>query len=288
MPRHGRNDLIFGLFAALGLICWGCAKSTAPGASSSEAANAEQASEYAPAATSDVESVPESTAGDEPIADLARAENIKPPALDVPTEPPTDSEASTKKPAPSHAAAEPPAPLPAAKAPLPYDGVETAELAIPEVVLSEQHASLCKVRVADPFPNLELPNLDGEKRSLTELFGAKLTLVVFWNATQTTGLEELSDLSRYYLPRFGDKGLAVVAINTGDQPQLAHELANHVGTGYPVLCDSDGEALKQVATGKLPRTYLLDASGKVLWFDLEYSPTTRRDLAAAIRVSLGQ
>ncbi len=288
MPRHVRNDLIFGLFAALGLLCWGCAKGTAPDASSSEAATAEQVSEHAPAAASDVESTADSTAGDEPIAEVARAENTKPPAIDVPTQPPTDSEGSAKKPALSQAAAEPPAPLSAAKAPLPYDRVETADLAIPEVVLSEQHASLCKVRVADPFPNLELPNLDGEKRSLTELFGPKLTLVVFWNATQATGLEELSDLSRYYLPRFGDKGLAVVAINTGDKPQLAHELANHAGTGYPVLSDSDGEALKQVATGKLPRTYLLDASGKILWFDLEYSPTTRRDLSAAIRVSLGQ
>ena len=31
-----------------------------------------------------------------------------------------------------------------------------------------------------------------------------------------------------------------------------------------------------------------DPAGKVLWFDLEYSPTTRRDLTSAIRVSLGQ
>ena len=133
-----------------------------------------------------------------------------------------------------------------------------------------------------------MPNLEGEKHSLTELFGPKLTLVVFWNARQSTGLEELSDLNRYHLPRFGDKGLAVVAINTGDQTQLASELATHSGASYPVLSDADGAALQQVATGKLPRTYLLDPAGRVLWFDLEYSPTTRRDLASAIRVSLGQ
>jgi hypothetical protein len=53
-----------------------------------------------------------------------------------------------------------------------------------------------------------------------------------------------------------------------------------------VLSDKDGAAHKQVATSKLPRSYLLDPSGKILWFDLEYSPTTRRDLAQAIRFTL--
>jgi hypothetical protein len=36
----------------------------------------------------------------------------------------------------------------------------------------------------------------------------------------------------------------------------------------------------------LPRTYLLDSSGKILWFDLEYSRSTRRELNQAIRYVL--
>jgi hypothetical protein len=43
-----------------------------------------------------------------------------------------------------------------------------------------------------------------------------------------------------------------------------------------------------VASEKLPRTYLLDASGKILWFDIEYSRTTRQQLLSAIRFSLAQ
>ncbi len=36
----------------------------------------------------------------------------------------------------------------------------------------------------------------------------------------------------------------------------------------------------------MPRTYLVDSQGKILWFDMEYSRSTRRDLRDAIRVVL--
>jgi peroxiredoxin len=159
---------------------------------------------------------------------------------------------------------------------------------MPKVVLTEQHAAMSPVKVGDQFPNLELPDVAGAQRSLTELYGPKLTLVVFWSSAQPTALEELSDMNRYYLPRFAEKGLAVVAVNAGEPAAQAGELAKATGATFVVLSDPNKTAFAQVATGKLPRSYLLDASGRVIWFDLEYSPTTRRDLAVAIRHTLGE
>ncbi len=222
---------------------------------------------------------PDGTQATRPEIEVADASNVEAPSLDVPTEP------EAKQPVQSVA---PPAPLPASEAPLPLDRLPLAELSMPKVVLSDQHAAMCKVKVGDLFPNLELPDTAGQQRSLTELYGPKLTLVVFWDQTQPTALEELSDLNRYHLPRFGDKGLAVVAVNCGDGATQAAELAKNAGASYPVLVDVDRQALAQVASDKLPRSYLLDPSGKVIWFDLEYSPTTRRDLAVAIRHTLGE
>ena len=279
MPCRIQTTVLVCVCAAVGILN-GCAEKAPLGGPTSVEVAREDAADAAPATQAITGSESAQPATDP--AEVAQSEGVAPPALEVPTEP----EVAEEK--PTQATTKAPEPLPAAKAPLPFDNVETANLKMPPVVLTEQHAALCKVRVGDQFPNLELPTLEGEKRSLTELFGPKLTLVVFWNARQSTGLEELSDLNRYHLPRFGDKGLAVVAINSGDRTQLASELATHSGASYPVLSDADGAALEQVATGKLPRTYLLDPAGKVLWFDLEYSPTTRRDLASAIRVSLGQ
>jgi len=213
--------------------------------------------------------------------ELARSESAAP-ALEVPTEP----EKTAPELSPSEAP--PPAPLPASQAPLPQDRIPTAELEMPKVVFTKHHAELNKVGVGDAFPNLELPNRKGEQQALTSLLGPKLTVVVFWNGLQPAALEELSDLGRYYQPRFADKGLNIVAVNTGEAAQQAGELVSKSGASYPVLSDPDGAAFQQVATSKLPRTYLLDSSGKILWFDIEYSPTTRRDLAAVIRKTLGE
>ena len=154
--------------------------------------------------------------------------------------------------------------------------------------LTEQHAATCRVGVGDPFPDFELPDVEGQQQSLSQLSGDRLTLVVFWNAAEPTALEELADLARYHQPRFGDRGLAIVAVNTGDDAQLAGELAQQAGAQFAVLSDADGSVFEQVATEKIPRTYLLDPSGTILWFDMEYSTTTRRDMVEAIRYSLAQ
>ena len=36
---------------------------------------------------------------------------------------------------------------------------------------------------------------------------------------------------------------------------------------FPNLLDADGKAFAQVGSEKLPRTFVLDPSGKILWFD---------------------
>jgi hypothetical protein len=58
------------------------------------------------------------------------------------------------------------------------------------------------------------------------------------------------------------------------------------------LLDSKGELFARIAKDPklkwMPRTYLLDAGGRILWFDVEYSRPMRRDLVEAIRVTLGE
>jgi peroxiredoxin len=160
------------------------------------------------------------------------------------------------------------------------------ETTMPVVALSTAHAGISQIKVGDQFPNLELADLSGAAQKLSSLRGQKLTVVVFWKSAHPTSVEELADLERDTLKRFGQNGVAVVAINSGDPATVAADLAKQAQVTYPVLLDADGAALQRVATQKLPRTYLLNVQGKVVWFDLEYSATTRRDLSQAIRYSL--
>jgi len=178
-----------------------------------------------------------------------------------------------------------PAQLPPAAA-IPLDEAPESQLAMPKVSLSNAHAALCKVKVGDAFPSLPPNDLAGQ--SAANVMGDKLTVVVFWNGSKPTALEQLGDLGPEIAARFGPRGLKVVAINSGDEPQLAAELAKKAAAQYTSLGDEGGKLLEQTAPARIPSTYLLDASGRVVWFDIEYSRTTRRDLVQAIRFLLAQ
>jgi len=72
--------------------------------------------------------------------------------------------------------------------------------------------------------------------------------------------------------------------------EVVAKLAEDAGatTVLPIFLDPGGTYFAQVATEKPPRLYLLDGQGKILWFDLEYSETTRQQLGQAIQVVLGE
>jgi peroxiredoxin len=157
-----------------------------------------------------------------------------------------------------------------------------AELHKPEVILSQHHAQTCLVGVGDPFPNLTLPDLEGNSRELTQLYGDRMTIVVFWTSKGLYAREQFSRIMYECHDRYGALGVRVVAINVGDSPEVVQELATQHGVTIPCLLDADGAAFDQVAADLLPRIYLLDAAGRILWFDLEYSRSQRLALHNAV------
>jgi peroxiredoxin len=161
---------------------------------------------------------------------------------------------------------------------------------IPPVVLSKAHAELCRVKVGDLMPEIELPlfGREDEPKQLANLFGDKATVVVFWKSDRRMALEQLWDLGPDVVRPFGEHGVAVIGIAVNESPASAQSALEATGGTFPNLLDGDGRAFAQVGSEKLPRTYLLDAEGKILWFDIEYSLTTRRELHQALRAVVGK
>lgn len=205
--------------------------------------------------------------------------------IDTVAEAATKPEAAVEDGSPASPGLEP-AKLTDVKAIIPYGEVADADLKMPLVSMTHDHAETCRVKVGDQFPEVELKDLSDQAQPLAKLRGQKMTVVVFWNGKRATAREQLADLEPAILARFGTSGVGIVGVNTGDDPQLVGELAKQAGASFPVMSDRDGTLLAQVAPGKVPATYLLDAAGKVLWFDIEYSRSTRRELVEAIRYSL--
>ncbi len=161
---------------------------------------------------------------------------------------------------------------------------------IPPVVLSKAHEALCRVKVADLMPPIELPPLgDGSQRKkLSDFFGEKATVVVFWKSDRRMARAQLADAGPDVIKPFGKAGIAVVGVAVEESEADAHATLKAAQADFPNLLDADSKAFAKVGSEKLPRTYLLDPQGKILWFDIEYSQATRRELHQALRAIVGQ
>ncbi len=158
----------------------------------------------------------------------------------------------------------------------------------PQVLMSQQDMDTCLVKTGEPFPDARLADLAGEEHELESLLGEKLTVVVFWSNANRLGREQVQRLGAEIIVPFENSGLNAVAINISDSPEQIGDLfPADRKIGFTMLLDPEAELFSKVATRRQPRTYLLDAKGNILWFDIEYSRSAVRELVNAIHVALG-
>ena len=95
-------------------------------------------------------------------------------------------------------------------------------------------------------------------------------------------LDELADLGPDVVEKFGSRGVEVIGVAVNQQAAEAQTTALKAEAKFQQLVDADGKAFEQVGSQMLPWTLVLDADGKIVWFDLEYSHSTRRELQQAL------
>ncbi len=96
----------------------------------------------------------------------------------------------------------------------------------------------------------------------------------------------LEDLEKDVFGRYRAQGVGVIGINENDQFEVVSKHVKDGGATFPVVLDPGGAYFALVASKWIPRVYLVDADRKILWFDLEYSETTRSTLQKAIQAAL--
>jgi peroxiredoxin len=142
---------------------------------------------------------------------------------------------------------------------------------VPPVLLSSGHAKLCKVKVGDEFPAMNLPAIGGGAAEM--VYGPKATVVVFWTTDRWMSGTAIRDLAA-----MSAGGVSIVGVAVGAQSDAASNMIAESGAKFTQLLDADGAAFSQVGQGALPRVYVLDPQRHIAWFDIEYSEATRREL----------
>jgi peroxiredoxin len=184
----------------------------------------------------------------------------------------------------------PPASVPAAQAALPAQKIQPPRRSaakpvvaaysadVPKVLLTAEHAALCKVQIGDVFPGFELPQVGSGPTKISTFAGAKATVILFWTPTHWMSRAALSDIGKDIAAKARDSTIGVIGVAESPTAEAAQEVMTESGAKFAQLLDAEGSGLAQVGVDALPRVYVLDASQKIAWFDIEYSEATRREL----------
>ncbi len=110
-------------------------------------------------------------------------------------------------------------------------------------------------------PSFSLPDLDGRKVSLESLRGRAVALN-FWATWCPPCKEELPALAESWRASRGRCVEFVGITEESSREEARAELARH-GVAYPVLMDAEAEVARAFGVTGFPRTYLIDADGKI-------------------------
>jgi hypothetical protein len=153
------------------------------------------------------------------------------------------------------------------------DAAAPAASQVPKVALSAQHQAMVKVGVGQEFPAVQ---------QVADGLGTKATVVAVWKGDGAMAKSMLRDLGVDIAEQYKSPEVATFAIATGMPVAEAQQQATALKYTGPVLADEQGETFATLGTDRLPRIYVLDSKGQVVWMDIEYSLSSRRELKQAL------
>lgn len=127
-------------------------------------------------------------------------------------------------------------------------------------------------------PDFTLADLAGRAVALHD-FRGRLVLVNLWATWCVPCREEMPALETLHRD-WGGRGLAVLAVNHQEPPELAMAFAREYGLTLPVLLDPEGEVASRYRAVGLPATYLVDGRGMLVGTMLGFRDWRSRDARA--------
>lgn len=149
-------------------------------------------------------------------------------------------------------------------------------VALPEVKLTEEMAKTCKVNVGDFFPI----KLERIKNALFTPAGKIAIVVVSSPPTTPRATMRLDEILQ-------DIPSMIINVSGNRAENLAYFFPLVTAETQPLI--ELVVAREEISSEEVaPRIFLLDVTGKIVWFDCEYSVATRDQLEQALRFLLTQ
>lgn len=169
---------------------------------------------------------------------------------------------------------------------LPSVEAQAAECSVATLVEDEPDdlAETTLINAGDVAPDFTVEMLDGSKVTLSALQG-KPTLLIFWATWCPPCRLELSKLQEHIIDRYGDK-INVLPISRGEERAKVEEYISKMGYTFAVGLDGDQSIYHKYATNYIPRCFVIDAKGKVLYSGVGYDEAIAKEVEQNIEKAL--
>ena len=169
---------------------------------------------------------------------------------------------------------------------LPSVEAQAAEGSVATLVKDEPDdlAETTLINAGDVAPDFTVEMLDGSKVTLSALQG-KPTLLIFWATWCPPCRLELSKLQEHIIDRYGDK-INVLPISRGEERAKVEEYILKMGYTFAVGLDGDQSIYRKYATNYIPRCFVIDAKGKVLYSGVGYDEAIAKEVEQNIEKAL--
>jgi peroxiredoxin len=173
------------------------------------------------------------------------------------------------------------------------DDVVVEEAAEDDVVVEEAAeddgqpddiAETTLINAGDTAPDFTAEMLDGSKVTLSALQG-KPTLLIFWATWCPPCRLELSKLQEHIIDPYGDR-INVLPVSRGEERGVVEKYISDMGYTFAIGLDCDQSIYNKYATNYIPRCFVIDAKGKVLYSGVGYDDVVAAEVEECIEKAL--
>ena len=149
----------------------------------------------------------------------------------------------------------------------------------------EEIAKTTIVKKGDKAPDFTVEMVDGSKVQLSKLKG-KVVVVNFWATWCPPCREELKHVQKQLIDRFKGKKFVFLPISRGEKKEVVEAFRKKMNYTFPMGLDPQQSIYKLYASNYIPRNFVVDKDGKVIYVSVGYTPEEFAEMVKVIEEAL--
>lgn len=168
----------------------------------------------------------------------------------------------------------------------PTKTAQNSETDTEEEGVEDEVAAATLIFAGDKAPDFSVQMLDGSRVILSRTEG-KPTLLIFWATWCSPCREELAHLQEGIIDVYGDS-IRVLPISRGEKREVVEAFINQMGYTFNVGIDPDQKVYNNYATNFIPRCFVIEANGNVLYSGVGYDESVAQEVRDALDAALAK